>query len=125
VVRRHLRSDHLNAVIASDGEVAPGDLNLETARSILDGGPWGQAFPEPTFDGVFDVISSRVVGEKHWKLVVSPAGADLPVDAIAFNTVADMPTLPSRVQAAYKLDENEWQGRLSLQLRMECLSEVT
>jgi single-stranded-DNA-specific exonuclease len=125
VVRRHLGNDDLNAVVASDGEVAPGDMNLETARAILDGGPWGQAFPEPTFDGVFDVISSRVVGEKHWKLVVSPAGADVPVDAIAFNTVADMPTLPSRVQAAYKLDQNEWKGRLSLQLRMECLSEVT
>jgi single-stranded-DNA-specific exonuclease len=123
-VRRRLQADDLSPVVVSDGEVPPTAMTLDTARAILAGGPWGQAFPEPTFDGVFEVVSSRVVGEKHWKLVVRPSGGDSVVDAIAFNSVEDMPELPARIHAAYKLDENEWQGRCSLQLRMECLTEV-
>ena len=53
-----------------------------TARAILDGGPWGQGFPEPTFDDEFVVLSSRVVGERHWKMVIRPADSDLTIDAI-------------------------------------------
>ncbi|MCB1724130.1 MAG: single-stranded-DNA-specific exonuclease RecJ [Gammaproteobacteria bacterium] len=124
VVRCHLQADDLHAVIQSDGSVPPVDLTLETARALLDGGPWGQGFAEPLFDDEFDVLSSRVVAERHWKLVLSPAGSDRPVDAIAFNSVADMPRMPARVRAAYRLDENEWQGRVSLQLRIEHLQEA-
>lgn len=124
VVRTHLNSEDLQAVIYSDGEIAEDDMNLDTARLISDGGPWGQGFPEPIFDDRFEVISSRVVGEKHWKLVVSPLGADLALDAIAFNAVETLPVMPQRVHAAYRLDENEWQGRISLQLRIEYLQEL-
>ena len=124
VVREHLTADDLNEVIHSDGAIAAGELSLETARALLDGGPWGQGFPEPLFDDVFDVLGGRVVGERHWKLTLSPAGSGLPIEAIAFNSVADVPHLPARVHAAYRLDENEWQGRVSLQLRIEHMQET-
>jgi single-stranded-DNA-specific exonuclease len=124
VVRSHLQPDDLQAVIRSDGAIAEQEMNLETARAISDGGPWGQGFAEPIFDDRFEVISSRVVGEKHWKLVMRPAGGDLVVDAIAFNAVESLPVMPQTVHAAYRLDENEWQGRVSLQLRIEYLEEV-
>ena len=125
VVREHLSAEDLNQVIRSDGSIHAKQLNLDTARAILDGGPWGQGFPEPIFDDEFDVLSSRVVGERHWKLVIRPTGSELAIDAIAFNAVVDLPSMPSRIRAAYKLDENEWQGRVSLQLRLEYLQEVT
>ncbi|WP_078119891.1 single-stranded-DNA-specific exonuclease RecJ [Thiosocius teredinicola] len=124
VVREHLAADDLQAVIHSDGGVDEAALNLETARAIIEGGPWGQGFPEPMFDDEFEVVSSRVVGEKHWKLVVSPMGSRQTIDAIAFNAVETLPQMPARVRAAYRLDENEWQGRVSLQLRFEYLEGV-
>jgi len=125
VVRAHLQPDDLNAVLHSDGTIADDEMTLETARTITDGGPWGQGFAEPLFDGRFEVVSSRVVGGKHWKLVLCPAGSDLAVDAIAFNACETLPVMPQRVHAAYRLDENEWQGRVSLQLRIEYLEEVS
>ena len=124
VVRSHLQADDLNAVIRSDGAIAEDEMNLDTVRAIMDGGPWGQGFAEPIFDDRFEVVSSRVVGEKHWKLVLRPVSGELAVDAIAFNAVDELPVMPNRVHAAYRLDENEWQGRVSLQLRIEHLREA-
>ena len=125
VVRSHLCDDDLRAVIHSDGPVPEVELTLDTARAIHDGGPWGQGFSEPIFDDHFEVVSSRVVGKKHWKLVVRPVTGSQVLDAIAFNAVEVLPTVPGRVHAAYRLDQNEWQGRLSLQLRFEYLEEAT
>ena len=96
-------------------------MALETARAIRAGGPWGQGFDEPLFDGCFDVLSSRIVGQRHWKLVLRPSPGDQVVDAIAFNAVDDLPVMPPQIHAAYRLDENEWQGRVTLQLRIEYL----
>ena len=121
VVRDHLRVDDLAPVIHSDGRIDPAELHLDTARVILDGGPWGQCFPEPLFDDRFEVVSARIVGDRHWKLVLRPPDADLVLDAIAFNAVTALPVMPSTIRAAYRLDENEWQGRVSLQLRLEYL----
>jgi single-stranded-DNA-specific exonuclease len=100
-------------------------MTLDTAREIMNGGPWGQGFAEPLFDGLFEVLSSRVVGEKHWKLLLCPAGGDLAIDAIAFNACETLPVMPQRVHAAYRLDENERQGRISLQLRIEYMQEAS
>jgi single-stranded-DNA-specific exonuclease len=124
VVHAHLSEDDLRPVIRSDGRIEAAQLNLDTARAILDGGPWGQCFPEPLFDDEFEVVSSRIVGERHWKLVLRPADADLALDAIAFNSVETQPRMPKRIRAAYRLDENEWQGRVGLQLRVEYLEGV-
>jgi single-stranded-DNA-specific exonuclease len=125
VVRTHLQPDDLNAVLHSDGAITQNEMTLDTAREIMNGGPWGQGFAEPLFDGLFEVLSSRVVGEKHWKLVLCPAGGDLAIDAIAFNACETLPVMPQRVHAAYRLDENEWQGRISLQLRIEYMQEAS
>jgi single-stranded-DNA-specific exonuclease len=125
VVRTHLQPDDLNAVLHSDGAITQNEMTLDTAREIMNGGPWGQGFAEPLFDGLFEVLSSRVVGEKHWKLLLCPAGGDLAIDAIAFNACETLPVMPQRVHAAYRLDENEWQGRISLQLRIEYMQEAS
>lgn len=120
-VRDHLAPDDLLPLVHSDGPIEPTAMTLETARQLIDGGPWGQGFPEPTFDDRFEVVSGRVVGGKHWKLLLRPVTADMTLDAIAFNAVEGLPTMPPFIHAAYRLDQNEWQGQLRLQLRIEYL----
>lgn len=107
-------------VVLSDGELTAGDLNLEVAQTLRDGGPWGQGFPEPVFDGLFDVVSQRVVGERHLKLFLRPEGARDGMDAILFNADqhADV-TVNQRMHLAYRLDVNEFRGRRSAQLMVE------
>ncbi|MEL0028020.1 MAG: single-stranded-DNA-specific exonuclease RecJ, partial [Perlucidibaca sp.] len=39
--------EYLEAVLLTDGELAPGDLTETLARALRQGGPWGQAFAEP------------------------------------------------------------------------------
>jgi single-stranded-DNA-specific exonuclease len=124
-VRRHLGPEDLRREIISDGELAQNELDLALAETLRAAGPWGQGFPEPLFDGVFDVVSRRIVGEKHLKLVLRPAGSQQAIDAIAFNTVDDdWPVGVSHVALAYRLDVNEFNGRRSVQLMVEHITPV-
>jgi len=124
-VSRHLTEEDLQGTIISDGELMPNDVSLPVAELLRAGGPWGQGFPEPVFDGYFEVASQRVVGEKHLKLNLRLPGTTQVLDAIAFNSVEDgqAPNLEN-IRAAYKLDVNEYQGYRSLQLILEHLEPV-
>ncbi len=119
-VRRHLTEADLCGEILSDGELLPEHLDLELAEAIRCSAPWGQGFPEPLFDGVFEVVRRRVVGERHLKLLLKPPRSDRLLDAIAFNTVDDhWPETVKEVSLAYRLDVNEYRGRRLLQLVVE------
>jgi single-stranded-DNA-specific exonuclease len=119
-VRRHLAAEDLRGVIMSDGELVPGDLNLDMAELLRSSGPWGQTFPEPLFDGLFEIVSQRVVGERHLKLVVKIPGCDKLLDAIAFNTAEQAwPRESAQARVAYKLDVNDYRGQRSAQLLVE------
>ncbi|MBK6509268.1 MAG: single-stranded-DNA-specific exonuclease RecJ [Haliea sp.] len=122
-VERHAQDVHLQAVIESDGELAAEDFQLALATQLRFAGPWGQHFPEPVFDGRFTVVSQRLVGEKHLKLVLSPAGSDTLLDAIAFNIDPRVwPDLSvNAIEIAYRLDVNEFRGQRSVQLMVEQL----
>ena len=119
-VARHAEDVELQAVIESDGELSAQDLRLELASELRYAGPWGQHFPEPVFDGTFEILNQRIVGDKHLKLVLRLPGGEA-VDAIAFNV--DMDRWPDEsareVEIAYRLDVNEFRGRTSLQLMVE------
>jgi single-stranded-DNA-specific exonuclease len=119
-VRRHLAAEDLRGVIMSDGELVPGDLNLDMAELLRSSGPWGQTFPEPLFDGLFEIVSQRVVGERHLKMVVKIPGYDQLLDAIAFNTAEQAwPRESAQARVAYKLDVNDYRGQRSAQLLVE------
>ncbi len=121
-VGRHLSEEDLQGRILSDGSLVGDELVLDTAEAIRHGGPWGQGFPEPVFDGRFEVLDRRVVGERHLKLVLRPAEGGRPIDAIAFNFITDgQAPAWKRVHAAYRLDVNEYQGQRALQLVVEHL----
>jgi len=109
-------------VIWTDGELAESEISLPTAQLLRDAGPWGQAFPEPSFQGEFDVESARVVGEKHVKFWLRPVDSRARFDAIAFNLLdGERFKVPpaGRLKVAYRLDINHWQGERRLQLLIE------
>jgi single-stranded-DNA-specific exonuclease len=116
-IRRHLGEDELQGIVHSDGELADEELTLATAELLRVTGPWGQGFPEPVFDGVFDLIHHRVVGSHHLKMTLGLPGQRRAMEAIAFNK-ADEISLAGheRVRIAYRPDVNEYRGLRSLQL---------
>ena len=120
-VERHAEDVQLQAVIESDGELVESDFALELAEQLRLAGPWGQHFPEPVFDGRFQVVSQCLVAEKHLKLVLFPASGSVLLDAIAFNIDPEVwpDQTVEQVQIAYRLDVNDYRGQRSLQLLVE------
>jgi single-stranded-DNA-specific exonuclease len=107
-------------IIETDGELAPEEMTLATALELRAAGPWGQAFPEPSFDGEFELLESRVVGDRHLKLRVRPLTSGESLEAIAFGYLDDSAELPrGRARLAYRLDVNEYLGVRRLQLVIE------
>lgn len=125
-VRCALSADDLHGLLYSDGELAHEELSLAMAEQLREAGPWGQGFPEPLFDGVFEVLNQRVLGERHLKMMLRLPEGGPSIDAIAFNKVGEFgePTKGSRVRIAYRLEVNEWRGARHLQLRVEHLEEA-
>ncbi len=120
-VRRHLNADDLNGVVSSDGPLEVEAIDLELADTLRMAVPWGQGFPEPVFDDRFEVVSNRIVGERHMKLLLRKPGSEGQLfDAIAFNADLEMwETAPEIVDAAFRLDVNEYRGRRSVQFIIE------
>lgn len=110
--------------IWTDGALEAGDMTLAFARLLKNSGPWGQGFPEPVFDNVFEVLEQRLVGECHLKLTLRHQEDDLQVDAIAFQV--DLKRWPNHrarfIHAAFKLDVNEYHGRVRLQLMIVAMN---
>jgi len=88
----------------TDGPLAPeyrrADLVDTLHREV-----WGQGFAAPTFSEEVEVVSQRLVGEKHLALKLKHQGQ--PVDGIWFGHTE---ALPARVKLAFRLDADEWQG---------------
>ena len=106
-------------IILSDGELSVEHMSLQMAQDIAAAGPWGQAFPEPQFDGVFHVVQQKLVGGHHLKMVLNPTITTTSLfDAIAFNVnVDEWPNQQvERVRVVYRLDINEYMDKFNLQL---------
>jgi single-stranded-DNA-specific exonuclease len=110
--------------VESDGALSVEEISLTTAEALREGGPWGQAFPEPCFDGEFDITRTRQVGERHLKMWVEVAGTGRRFDAIAFNLLEpgrEPGRIPARARLVYRLDINEYGGERRLQLLVDHL----
>lgn len=125
IVADRLAAVDLEQKVYSDGALAEKDLTLEFADLLQQAGPWGQEFPEPVFDGVFDVIQSRIVGQQHLKLVLRQPFGELIIDAIAFFVENPENWLGIRqIKAAYTLDINEYKGSKTLQFIIQYLERM-
>jgi single-stranded-DNA-specific exonuclease len=110
--------------VETDGELAVTEIALDTAEALRAGGPWGQAFPEPSFDGLFSVRSARVIADRHVKMWVEVPRSGRSFDAIAFNHLEDGTAFEPPVgalQLVYRLEVNEYQGERRLQLLVDHL----
>jgi len=113
VARELIAPEELQRTLVTDGALEEGYRGLETAR-MLQAEIWGQGFPAPVFADIFDVDRQKLLKDKHLKLALRQGRAHF--DAIRFNS-AD--PAPSRIEAAYRLDINEWNGLASVQLLIE------
>lgn len=113
VAAQSLTADMLTDLVHSDGELDPLDFALQTAIALRDGGHWGQGYAEPLFDGAFDVLGWRMVGERHLKLELGSGGTRL--NAIQFGGWDGEPP-PARLRIAYRLAADEYRGGDAIQL---------
>ncbi|OTG88177.1 single-stranded-DNA-specific exonuclease RecJ [Acinetobacter sp. ANC 4558] len=113
-----------DSVLLTDGELPSESFQLSTVDLLQSLGPWGQKFPAPIFEGKFDVLDSRWLKEKHLKLRLGLKNGQV-VEAIAFNAAEKYDFNPALgvVDLVYELARNEFNGNISLQLRILYLSQ--
>ena len=108
----------LQQQLLSDGELAAAELDFRHAEALRLAGPWGQGFPEPLFDGHFEVLKWRVLKERHLKLELRLPGMAAPLNAIHFGGWTG--NEPGRhVHLAYRLVSDDYRGGGAIQLIVE------
>ena len=113
VGRDWLTTAQLERIVETDGPLE--DAYFTTGFiELLGDQVWGQGFAPPVFCDEFQVVNQRVLKEKHLKLLLEKDGRKY--EAIWFGH-AD--SLPARVQVAYRLDANEYNGVTRVQLLVE------
>ena len=104
VAREGLDAATLERTLVSDGPLAAEHFDPATVR-LLDGQVWGSAFDAPLFCDAVEVVSQRLVGEKHLKLAVRVGGVVR--DAIWFGRVEPV---GDRVRLAWRLGLDAYNG---------------
>ena len=99
--------------LETDGPLAPEYRRAELV-DLLHSAVWGQGFAAPVFSEEVEVLSQRLVGEKHLSVKLRHQGQ--PVDGIWFNRTEP---LPARARIAYRLDADEWQGQKRVRFLIE------
>ncbi|MGS1010792.1 single-stranded-DNA-specific exonuclease RecJ [Achromobacter anxifer] len=112
-VRELTGRDTFEPVIETDGSLETGYANADVA-GMLQQQVWGAGFAAPLFLDEFVVRNQRLVGEKHLKLSLERGHQRF--DAIWFGHDQ---SLPEHIQAAYRLEQNVWNGMVSVQLVIE------
>ena len=108
----------LQAELLSDGELLPQEFDRFHAEALRDGGPWGQGFPEPLFDGHFEVLDWRQVGERHLRLRLRHPQRREPLAAIHFGGWhGGAPA--AHLHLAYRLQPDDYRGGDAVQLVVE------
>lgn len=119
VADRHLSPDSLKGEIVTDGELRAEHLTVEVAELLRDAGPWGQGFPEPSFDGLFELIDRRIVGQAHLKMKVRERASGRTLGAIAFNHGDGDYAVGDLLHLVYRLAVDDYGSRPAAQLIVE------
>ena len=109
--------------ILTDGEIE--SFDVATAEALRNGGPWGQAFEMPLFEGEFQIVSYQIVKEIHLKMTVQSVKHCKTIDAIYFRyfqSHSESPDL-STYRLIYRLELNEFKGRKKPQLNVQHIYE--
>ena len=103
----------LQRTLETDGVIESGFMSLDSVR-LMQSQVWGQGFPQPLFEDVFQVERQRILKEQHLKLDLVKGKARF--EAIRFNFSE---SVPDRVRVAYRLSINDYNGRQTVQLMLE------
>src|SRR5574344_245767 len=117
-------ADLFHAVLWTDGELPQEAFELHTVDLLQQLAPWGQKFPQPVFEGRFNVVDFRWLKDSHLKLRLALDNGQV-VDAIAFGAKDKFEFNPMRddVRLVYELDRNVLNGNVSLQLQIVHLAQ--
>ncbi|ARP82368.1 single-stranded-DNA-specific exonuclease RecJ [Bordetella genomosp. 8] len=112
-VRELTGRDNFEPVLETDGSLESGYANADVA-GLLQQQVWGSGFAAPLFLDTFQIRAQRLLGDKHLKLTLERGHQRF--DAIWFGQTR---LLPETVDVAYRLEQNVWNGRVSVQLVVE------
>lgn len=117
-------ADLFQAILWTDGELNAHEFTLDTVDVLKNLSPWGQKFPSPVFEGHFKIVDFRWLKEVHLKLRLALADGQI-VEAIAFNAASkyEFNPMQDHVHLVYELDRNEFNGQVSLQLKVQHLRQ--
>ncbi|MEG9532821.1 single-stranded-DNA-specific exonuclease RecJ [Mannheimia indoligenes] len=119
-INERVEPEQLQGIVYTDGELSADEFTITSAEILHSAGPWGQNFPEPSFEGEFSVLQQKLLAGKHLKLMLQTDRGQL-LDAIWFNVDVRMfPDLSiKKAKIVYKLDINEFRNNKTLQLKVE------
>lgn len=118
--RRLLDEAALQQVIDSDGELDAAELDLPTALALESGGPWGQGFAEPLFEGRFVVREMRAIGADGSHVRYRLAAGTALIDAVHFGGAAR--AVPQgAVRVLFRLVVSRYRGQETPELRIDDL----
>jgi len=123
-VARQVDPTLLQAELLSDGELAPHEFDFRHAQALRMAGPWGQGFPEPLFDGEFEVLQWRPLKERHLRYSLRAPGLPVALNAIHFDGWRGEPPA-NRVRLAYRLVCDDYRGGDAIQLIVEHCESAT
>jgi single-stranded-DNA-specific exonuclease len=124
VVSRMVKVEDLVPQVIADAEVNLSQLDARFFRIINEMAPFGPGNMRPVLfcKNLKQKCSPRVVGQNHLKMLV--VGDGISMDAIGFNfgDRYDEICRASEINLAFSLDENEWNGRINMQMKVKGVS---
>lgn len=112
-----LQIEDLKPLLKIDAQLALNQINIPLYEQILALNPCGIENPDPVFwTANVQVVEQQIIGKGHIKLTVSTDGVTK-IKAIAWRW-RDYYPLPPRIDIAYKLRENTWNGNTAIELEL-------
>ena len=127
VVAATITPEQLSPEIQIDAKIELHQISPKLMRIINQFAPFGPGNMTPVFmaENVQDTGYGKAVGQenKHLKLTLTSGGVKKPIGAIGFNLGDKLGQLKmkNRFDIVFNLDENEWKGNISLQLKLKDL----
>ncbi len=120
-----LGNKNVEPVIHTDGELE--EISIENAELIRYGGPWGQGFPQPLFDGVFKILDFSIFKEVHLRLKCQAEETGRSCSAVYmryFQNYTEPPKYGASYRLVYRLELREYRSIKSANMMIEYLEIV-
>ncbi len=122
-----LTETDLTPMLSIDAEVAPAALGFKLSQDLSALEPFGAGNPRPVFvtRGLRVLSEPQRIKEQHLKLRVG-GDDNRPIEAIWWRGIEEVEQTPApnqRIDLAYELEANRWNGDIRLQLNVKDMRE--